>query len=479
VNRTLPALVACVIAACASQPSADAPDREGRADRCRYDVDMISEKPALIEVAVECSGSELAGLTIADESLAPYVHEVRETSGRALEREANQWLLSEPADKLAVRYRIDLEGVARATDSFDAAMRVGDSLVAPASTYLLYPEPLRVGVPVTVRFAADDRVATGLRRGATGDSYVLEAHEIPVATYTTFGNFAHRKLPLQGSQSSVTLSVLDGHLVTDVETLASWVNDAATAVTSFWQRFPDNEAMVTIVPIEGRSGVLFGKVLPESAPGVVLMLGEHTTKEQLYADWVLVHEFFHIGFPSFHDEGKWLDEGLATYYEPIIRARAGWIDEQQVWDEFSRSMPQGLHAMNHLGLEKGTDYRDVYWGGAIYCLLADVAIRERTSARAGLENGLHAVLQAGGNSSEVWSLSRTLEVADSAVGVPVLGELARVYAYQPGPIDLNKLWKKLGVVRTTSGIRLDNRAPLAALRRQIVQAAPNSSLAKR
>ncbi|HVJ21753.1 MAG TPA: hypothetical protein VM686_40395 [Polyangiaceae bacterium] len=440
---------------------------------------MISQKPAVLSVLAECEGEELAGMTLADETLAPFVRDVRELHGASVSRKGSHWFVAEPTSKLSLRYKVDLEGMARETDSFDAAMRVGESLVAPASSYMLYPDPLRVGVPVTVRFAGSTKVATGLRHGATKDSYVLEAHEIPVATYTTFGNFAQRHVPLQGSQSTIKLSVLDGKLDTDVDTLKSWVNDAAVAVSSFWQRFPDDETMVTIVPIEGRSGVLFGKVLPESAPGVVLMVGEHTTKEQLYADWVLVHEFFHIGFPSFHQEGKWLDEGLATYFEPIIRARAGWIDEEQVWEEFVSAMPQGLGALRNIGLEKGTDYRDVYWGGAIYCLLADVEIRERTGARSGLENGLHAVLQAGGNSSEVWSLQKTLEVADGAVGVPVLSGLAKNYAYQPGPVDLNKLWKKLGVVRTPRGMRLDDHAPLASVRRAIVQAGPLTSVAKR
>ncbi len=73
----------------------------------------------------------------------------------------------------------------------------------------------------------------------------------------------------------------------------------------------------------------------------------------------------------------------ATYFEPIIRARAGWIDEQAVWDEFMRSMPQGLPAVGRIGLEKGESYRDIYWGGAIYCLLADLEIREKTGGRSG------------------------------------------------------------------------------------------------
>jgi len=79
---------------------------------------------------------------------------------------------------------------------------------------------------------------------------------------------------------------------------------------------------------------------PENGAGVALTIGQHAPKRALDADWILVHELFHIGVPSFIGEGKWLDEGLATYYEPIIRARLGALTELEVWSEFARNMPR-------------------------------------------------------------------------------------------------------------------------------------------
>lgn len=46
-------------------------------------------------------------------------------------------------------------------------------------------------------------------------------------------------------------------------------------------------------------------------------------EEALQRDWVLVHELFHLGVPSFWRERRWLDEGLATYCEAVLRTRAG------------------------------------------------------------------------------------------------------------------------------------------------------------
>jgi predicted metalloprotease with PDZ domain len=54
--------------------------------------------------------------------------------------------------------------------------------------------------------------------------------------------------------------------------------------------------------------------------------------DDLRADWVLAHELFHLGVPSMPG-GAWLDEGLATYYEPVLRTRAGLVSEMATWTE--------------------------------------------------------------------------------------------------------------------------------------------------
>jgi hypothetical protein len=225
---------------------------------------------------------------------------------------------------------------------------------------------------------------------------------------------------------------------------------------------------VIVAPVPGRGGVPFGKLLPESGPGIVVLLGEHTSEPELYRDWVLVHELFHVGSPSFQDEGKWFDEGLATYFEPIIRARAGFVSEHDVWKEFLTYMPRGLAVMTERGLEHGQSYADTYWGGGLFCLLADVEIR-RDSVEKGLEDGVRAVLAQGGVASEVWELSRSLAVADAALPTPVLARLAERHARRGSPVDLPGLFRDLGVsLAPDGGVRFDESAPLASVRRSLI-----------
>src|SRR5439155_9533496 len=83
------------------------------------------------------------------------------------------------------------------------------------------------------------------------------------------------------------------------------------------------------------------------------------------------------------DTGAWLNEGLATYIEPIVRARAGWRSVASVWQEWLQNMPRGLDAMGKTGLAHA-GRGGIYWGGALFMLQADIAIRQASGNRLGL-----------------------------------------------------------------------------------------------
>src|SRR5690606_26402181 len=94
------------------------------------------------------------------------------------------------------------------------------------------------------------------------------------------------------------LVTLDGPLATEREAVRRWVGETALAVSEFYGGFPVQRAMLTLVPVTGRRGVLHGKVLPESSPGIAILLGSEARADSLYSDWILTHELFHLGFPS-------------------------------------------------------------------------------------------------------------------------------------------------------------------------------------
>ena len=461
---------AVLLGACGHAPHATPPTGSARSVHdCSYVVEELSAQPAALEIAAHCSGRHLTGFSAADDASRPFMRLI--SSYPPLAETKDGWQFAAPQGEALIRYHVDLEGIAQRGRRFDTALRVGHSLIAPASTFLLEPEPLEVGVPIalTVKVPKGEDFTAGLTpSGDAGERrFELQAHEMGVATYAIFGHFRRVKWSVAGGQLEVVTA--DGALDSSVEQTAHWVAQSAHAVARFYGRFPASHCLVLLIPVPERDQVLFGKVLPQSSPGVAVLVGQRATEPALYQDWILVHELFHIGFPSFHDEAKWLDEGSATYFEPIIRARAGYLSELAVWTEFARDMPQGLHAIEHEGLEHPSEFRAIYWGGAIACLLADVAARQRSRGALGLEDGFRAVLAAGGNASEVWSLARVTAVIDRALGAPILAEIVAKYAQSGSAVGLAALFEELGVKRLESGaVLLDDQAPLASIRRQIV-----------
>ncbi len=431
---------------------------------CEYVVRAASTRPLRLDVSATCRGRAVQGLESSDARITSAVGSVTSDRGATL-RSEDSFLLEMPAREVTFRYRIDLDALAEG-HHHALARRSGESLLAPTSSYLLYPWPLDVGIPVRVRFEMPPGldISSGLER--EGDHYRLEAHEIPVATYSAFGKLTREVLPIDEAREELDVTVLDGELAVDEKSITLWAAERARAVSTFYRGFPAPRASLFVVPIPNRHEVVFGNLLPESSPAAVLEVGSLANGAALANDWVLVHELFHIGVPSFHAEGKWFDEGLATYFEPIIRVRAGLLEPLAAWREFALSMPRAERALTRDGLEHSDD---IYWGGAVFCLLADVTAREQSGGRLGLEDGLRKVRQAGGNASEVWSLKKTLEIADSAFEKPVLVPLWKRYALRPGPLDLAGLFDALGVSRAGSGVHLSETAPRAWVRHAIFE----------
>ncbi|MEX2206446.1 MAG: hypothetical protein WEF50_09495 [Myxococcota bacterium] len=181
----------------------------------------------------------------------------------------------------------------------------------------------------------------------------------------------------------------------------------------------------------------------------------------------MTHELIHLAFPSVPREHRWLEEGLATYVEPIARARARQLSAERVWEDLMRDLPQGLPQPGDRGLDFTHTWGRTYWGGALFCLLADVEIRERTHNQRGLEHALRAIVAAGGRADHEWDLSRALAVGDSATGVPVLMERYAQMRSTPFSVDLPALWRRLGVRQEGGRVLFDDGAPLAGVRRSI------------
>jgi predicted metalloprotease with PDZ domain len=133
-----------------------------------------------------------------------------------------------------------------------------------------------------------------------------------------------------------------------------------------------------------------------------------------------------------------------------------------------RDMHQGLPEEGDRGLDSTHTWGRTYWGGALFCLLADIGIRKNTANAKGLEDALRAINRAGGNISTDWPLERVFETGDKATDGKVLMELYGKMGAHPMTVDLPDLWKQLGIAREDGKVVFDDRAPLAGVRKAIL-----------
>lgn len=270
------------------------------------------------------------------------------------------------------------------------------------------------------------------------------------------------------------------HIVTDfdrdaygvgVPALCNWMARAALAVIEYFGRFPVSDVRIVLRAVDGggvRGGTTYGHSR-DGRPLIVIRLGRDTTELQLTNDWELTHEMVHLSVPSVPRQSHWLEEGIATYVEPIARAQRGELTEGRIWDDMRHGMPKGLPARDDHGLDNTPTWGRTYWGGALFCLLADVQIRDRTGNRTGLQDALRGVLDAGGSIRVEWPVERVLKAGDAATGTTVLVDLYHRLADSAAPAsaELDALWEALGVQAQGNGVRLNDGARLAAIRRAI------------
>jgi len=267
--------------------------------------------------------------------------------------------------------------------------------------------------------------------------------------------------------SLIDVSFADGALDLPQSDVLAWVTTAARAVAAYYGRFPVAHARLRIFPAAGRSGVFHGTTWGSDIPFTRISLGQHTSAAELDADWMMTHELIHIAFPQMADEHHWIEEGISTYVEPIARVQLGTLGPAQIWADMVREMPNGEPDSGDRGLDHAHSWGRTYWGGAMFCLVADARIREQTRSRKGLQDALRGILNAGGTIQFDWPIEKAFQAGDQATGTHVLAELYAQMKDAPVTVDLAAMWKQLGVVSQGRTVAFDETAPLAAVRRAI------------
>jgi len=245
-----------------------------------------------------------------------------------------------------------------------------------------------------------------------------------------------------------------------------WVGKAARAVTAYFGQFPVADYELLVVSEDG-DGIGHATTFGQEGAVTRVHVGVGAGREAFQRDWVLVHELVHTALPDLPRRSLWLQEGNATYVEPIARAMIGQLAPSEPWREAVEGMPRGLPHIDDGGMDGTQAWGRLYWGGAIFWLRVEIALYRDTQGVCSLRDVLRHINRKSGGNAAFWSPEQLVAAGDEASKTGSMSRLYALFARERVDTDLAELFGQLGVRQQGDRIGFDDGAPLAALRRRI------------
>jgi hypothetical protein len=292
-----------------------------------------------------------------------------------------------------------------------------------------------------------------------------------------FGHFTERIIEAPGVRLRV--AILDGRPKVDETQIAAWLQRAASAVATLYGRFPVPAAQVLVIPgARGNEPVPLAYVLRGGGPSAHLFINQRRPIQEFNLDWSVIHELAHLLLPYVQSEDAWLSEGTASYYQNVLRARAGIIGPHEAWTRMHGGFKRGMERLAGVSLADATErmYRNgafmrVYWEGAAIMLLADQRLRARTGGRQSLDTALDQLRRCCLSTEAGWRGRDLFAKLDELTGTTVFSELYEQHVGSEKFPDIAEAYSVLGLRVTTGGdVMLLDDAPQRADRDAIMSA---------
>ncbi|MFT3927311.1 MAG: hypothetical protein QM778_32510 [Myxococcales bacterium] len=466
---------------CAGSPGTTAP-RPGEVElpsRWRYEI-RPSVELDFLEATICFDGAAPRELRAGKDEAAARLRYARWTSPgpvRRLPVERGRIQLGRAPAHACVTYGVDLsEG-----GSLGAAVRrLPDGLLASPNVWLWRPERRAADSRATLQLVleGDMRASLPWAREVTSETYQLSPNAFAFDSQAAFGAFRS----VHGEHAGVPFeaALMDVATAPDEETVGAWMRSAIELASLGPGGFPAVRLHALVLPAGSETEpVAFGSVTRGGAGSVLLFVSENATLAGLNSDWVLPHELSHLFLPFVAREHAWFSEGLATYYQEVLRARGGVLSEQQALLNIARSTQSAAQEGTGRTLREESRamhqtyaFRSVYWAGAAFFLMADVALREASQGQRSLDAVLAELRRGEGSEAEMSSLDDLLSRLDRLAGTPVFRRLADECLNRTFP-DVAPVLEALGA-RAEGGWTVVEDARLVSVRQAIFGKPPTT-----
>jgi predicted metalloprotease with PDZ domain len=260
--------------------------------------------------------------------------------------------------------------------------------------------------------------------------------------------------------------------------LASWMTTTAESVSLVFGHFPRSQPQILIVPIGSRNeAVPWAHVVRGGGIASEFFVDETRSLREFNSDWTATHELSHMLLPYISSKDRWLSEGLASYYQNVLRARDGRLTEKQAWQRLHSGFQRGLAgtkpASSGESLAEATrsgwdSTMRVYWSGAAMMLEADARLRSRSQGKQSLDTALAALYQCCFDGGKRWRAQEVFDRLDQLTGYEIFSDIYSSHVMNHDFPDLSQTYENLGIVPVNNSIRLKADAPWGRIRHFIM-----------
>ena len=401
-----------------------------------------------------------------------FILDARRGNGRTLETGDGEWMADDWRAGECLSYRADLAAITAQHDS-DVGMRLGEDLVSAPQLWLLRPDvqgeanaELHIVLPAGWSISAPwhEQPSQDPKRASAAGNLSFSIPNTPAnwSAAVAIGQFEEERIALPGGV--LRLTILHGADAEQRTKLHDWLARVSRAVLSAYGRLPLGDVQVLMLPVSNLGlaqravaafaarPVHFGQSIRGEGNALELLVDPAQPAQEFDADWVAVHELSHLMHPYLGDRGSWLAEGLATYYQNILRARSGLLTPVQAWDRMRGSLTDAAATPYHDTLEEAArnmhrthGFDRVYWSGAVYWLTVDRDLRRASGGKLSVEVALSRFRDCCLPSHREWSPQDFVARLDALLEVNTFSARYREFSDMRQFPDWEKLYTDLGI----------------------------------
>jgi hypothetical protein len=372
----------------------------------------------------------------------------------------------------------------------DVGTRFGSALVTDPQHWLLRADVEGpAGAEATVELPEGWSISAPWRElGRDGRSIRFHIPDSPPdwSASVVLGHFDEQRIELPGGVLRVAILLGDQE---QRAKLVAWLNRVGRALLGAYGKVPVADVQISMVSVDNISwagrfaaflqpaAVLGGESARGQGNALQLIVDPGRPEKEFNEDWTAIHELSHLMHPYLGDRGSWLGEGLATYYQNVLRARGGLLTPVQAWDRLAGGFRRGaagphVDTLEQAAANMGKSYAflRVYWSGAAYWLTVDRDLRRASGGKLALDDALSRFRDCSLPSYREWQPEQFVAKLDALLGVQTFSRRYREFARMKQFPDWQALFAQLGVRASDDAVTFAVDAPDAAIRDAITAA---------